>query len=173
MNVTFKGCGNLTYNEYLNQLVDQGKVSLRGLKPDAKVFDEMILDVNTEYFEQNGGYEYACRFYEEAYRFAKQLYGKENIVSAVMHADELNTAMTEKYGKPVYHYHLHVMALPWSIRKSDGRSAAKPRRRSLYITSSWRLLTCTKIENNIKINRICMTIKSCRCGPKCNRAKPS
>ena len=29
-----------------------------------------------------------------------------------MHADELNTAMTEKYGKPVYHYHLHVMALP-------------------------------------------------------------
>ena len=55
MNVTFKGCGNLTYNEYLDQLVDQGKVSLRGLKPDAKVFDEMILDVNTEYFEQNGG----------------------------------------------------------------------------------------------------------------------
>ena len=34
----------------------------------------------------------------------------------------------------------------------------------VYITSSWRLLTCTKIENNIKINRICMTIKSCRCG---------
>ena len=53
MNVTFKSCGNLTYNEYLDQLVDQGKVSLRGLKPDAKVFDEMILDVNTEYFEQN------------------------------------------------------------------------------------------------------------------------
>lgn len=50
MNVTFKGCGNLTYNEYLDQLVDQGKVSLRGLKSDAKVFDEMILDVNTEYF---------------------------------------------------------------------------------------------------------------------------
>ena len=57
MNVTFKGCENLTYNEYLDQLVDQGKVSLRGLKPDAKVFDEMILDVNTEYFEQNGGYD--------------------------------------------------------------------------------------------------------------------
>ena len=34
----------------------------------------------------------------------------------------------------------------------------------VYITSSWRLLTCTKIENNIKMNRICMTIKSCRCG---------
>lgn len=31
------------------------------------------------------------------------------IVSAVMHADELNTAMTEKYGRPIYHYHLHMV----------------------------------------------------------------
>ena len=37
---------------------------------------------------------------------------------------------------------------------------------SLYITSSWRLLTCTKIENNIKMNRICMTIKACRGGQR-------
>lgn len=44
---------------------------------------------------------------------------------------------------------------------------------SLYITSSWRLLTCTKIENNIKMNRICMTIKSLQMCPKCNQAKPS
>lgn len=44
--------------------------------------------------------------------FAEKLYGKDNIISAVMHADELNIAMTEKYGKPIYHYHLHIMALP-------------------------------------------------------------
>ena len=43
-----------------------------------------------------------------------------------MHADELNIAMTEKYGKPIYHYHLHIMALPvvdkevrWSKRCKD------------------------------------------------------
>jgi len=29
-----------------------------------------------------------------------------------MHADEINTALTEEYGKPIYHYHLHVVALP-------------------------------------------------------------
>ncbi len=29
-----------------------------------------------------------------------------------MHADELNLALTEKYGHPVYHYHLHIVALP-------------------------------------------------------------
>lgn len=111
-NVSYQGCGEQTYNERLDELVAAGTVSLKGLKPDAKVFDEMVLDVNTEYFEQRGGYEYACRFYEAAFHFAQRVYGEENIISAVMHADELNVAMTEKYGRPIYHYHLHVMALP-------------------------------------------------------------
>ena len=57
MNVSFKGCGELTYNEYLDQMIAAETVSLKGLKPDAKVFDEMIMDVNTEYFEKNGGYD--------------------------------------------------------------------------------------------------------------------
>lgn len=132
MNVSFKSCGELTYNEHLDQMIAAGMVSLKGLKPDATVFDEMIMDVNTDYFEQNGGYEYACRFYEEAFHFAEKLYGKDNIVSAVMHADELNTAMTEKYGRPIYHYHLHIMALPvvdkevrWTKRCKDPELVGK------------------------------------------------
>lgn len=111
-NVHFQSCGDLTYNATLDKLVEEGTVSLRGLKPDAKLFDEMIFDVNTAYFEEHGGYEYACRFYEEVFRFAQKEYGPENILSAVMHADELNSALTEKLGYPVYHYHLHVVALP-------------------------------------------------------------
>ena len=111
-NVHFKSCGDLTYNATLDKLVEEGAVSLRGLKPDAKLFDEMIFDVNTAYFEEHGGYDYACRFYEEVFRFAQKEYRPENILSAVMHADELNSALTEKLGYPVYHYHLHVVALP-------------------------------------------------------------
>ena len=132
MNVSFKGCGKLTYNEYLNELIAAGTVSLKGLKPDATVFDEMIMDVSTDYFEQNGGYEYACRFYEEAFHFAEKIYGKDNIISAVMHVDELNVAMTEKYGRPIYHYHLHIMALPvvdkevrWTKRCKDPELVGK------------------------------------------------
>lgn len=132
MNVSFKGCGEQTYNEYLDELITAGTVSLKGLKPDATVFDEMIMDVNTDYFEQNGGYEYACRFYEEAFHFAEIIYGKDNIISAVMHADELNVAMTEKYSRPIYHYHLHIMALPvvdkevrWSKRCKDPELVGK------------------------------------------------
>ncbi|MEY8358147.1 plasmid recombination protein [Anaerotruncus colihominis] len=126
MNVHFKACGELTYNETLDKLVANGVVSLRGLKENAKVYDEMILDVNTDYFERHGGYKFAREFYEEAYRFAYKLYGERNILSAVMHADEINLALTEKYGRPVYHYHLHIVALPvvekqvlWSKRCRD------------------------------------------------------
>ncbi|MBQ9250367.1 MAG: plasmid recombination protein [Oscillospiraceae bacterium] len=126
MNVHYQSCNDLTYNAHLDRLVEDGSISLRGLKKDAKVFDEMIFDVNTAYFEERGGYEYACRFYEEVFRFAQKEYGPENIVSAVMHADELNTALTEQLGHPVYHYHMHVVALPvvekeilWSKRCKD------------------------------------------------------
>lgn len=78
-NISFKGCGELTYNQYLQTLIDEGKVSLRGLKPDAAVFNEMIVGVNTNYFEQHGGYEYAKRFYGEACHFAEKKFGAENI----------------------------------------------------------------------------------------------
>ena len=126
MNVQYKGCGELTYNEMLQKLVDEGKVSMRGLRKDAKVFDELIFDINSEYFEEHGGYDFAKTFYEEAFRFAEKLYGKDYILSAVMHADEINLSLSDKYGHPVYHYHMHVMALPvvekkvlWSQRCKD------------------------------------------------------
>lgn len=126
MNVVFADTGGLTYNDHLQKMIAAGEVSTRGLKKDACLFDEMIIDVNTDYFETHGGYEYAKQFYEEAFHFTQELFGERNIVSAVMHADEINKALTEKYGYPVYHYHLHVIALPvvekeilWSKRCKD------------------------------------------------------
>lgn len=126
MNIHFKNCGGLTYHEALDKLITEKVVSLRGLKKDAKIYDEMILDVNSDYFEKHGGYDFAKRFYEEAYRFAAKVYGEDHILSAVMHADEINLALTEKYGHPVYHYHIHIVALPvvgkqvlWTKRCKD------------------------------------------------------
>lgn len=126
MNIHFKSCGGLTYHEILEKLLAEKVVSLRGLKEDAKIYDEMILDVNSDYFEKHGGYDFAKRFYEEAYRFAVKVYGEDHILSAVMHADEINLALTEKYGHPVYHYHIHIVALPvvekqvlWTKRCKD------------------------------------------------------
>ena len=126
MNVHFKDPCYESYMDILRRLENEGAVSTRGLRKDAKLFDELILDVNTNYFEENGGYKFAVKFYREAYRFAEKIYGKENILSAVLHADEINKSATEEYGYPVYHYHLHVIALPvvdkeirWSKRCKD------------------------------------------------------
>ena len=110
-NIHYKRC-ETTYNEKLKELLDKGQVSLKGLRENAKLFDELIFDINSDYFEKHGGYEFAKEFYERAFHFAEQEMGTNNIISAVMHVDELNTALTEEYGKPIYHYHLHVVALP-------------------------------------------------------------
>ena len=110
-NVHYKRC-ETTYNEKLKEMLDSGQVSLRGLRENANLFDELIFDINSDYFEKHGGYEFAKEFYEKAFHFAEQEMGTDNIISAVMHADELNTVLTEEYGKPIYHYHLHVVALP-------------------------------------------------------------
>lgn len=125
-NVHFKKPTFPTYMEQLNQMEQDGKVSLRGLRKDATLFNEIVIDVNTMYFERNGGYEYAKQFYEEAFHFIEEKFGADNVISAVMHADEINLAATEDLGKEVYHYHLHAMVLPvvekeilWSKRCKD------------------------------------------------------
>ena len=125
-NFHFKDPGDKTYMEVLLELEHSGKLSRRGLRPDATLFDEIIIDVNTMYFARNGGYEYARQFYEEAYRFIENKFGADYVISAVMHADELNKAATDELNVPTYHYHLHATVIPvvdkeilWSKRCKD------------------------------------------------------
>jgi len=125
-NIYFKKCEK-TYIETFNEMVKSGEISTRGQKENANIMGEMILDVNSRYFEENGGYEFAKKFYEEAYKFAVQQVGDEKyILSAVMHADERNKPLSDEFGKDVFHYHLHVVYIPivdkeilWSKRCKD------------------------------------------------------
>ena len=116
-----------SYTDLFSQLETAGTISTRGLKPDATHYCELVFDVNSAYFDNHGGYEFAKQFYEDAYKAAVQIVGGEQyILSAVMHADEINHAMTEALGREVYHYHLHVVYVPvvekqilWSKRCKD------------------------------------------------------
>ena len=102
-----------SYTDLFAQLEADGTISTRGLKPDATHYCELVFDVNSAYFDNHGGYEFAKQFYEDAYKAAVQIVGGEQyILSAVMHADEINRAMTEALGREVYHYHLHVVYVP-------------------------------------------------------------
>jgi hypothetical protein len=102
-----------TYQQSFDHMLACETIVKRGLKDDAKLFDELVFDVNTDYFERNGGYDFAVKFFQEAYELAvKEVGGEDYILSAVLHADERNKALSEQYGRDVYHYHLHVVYVP-------------------------------------------------------------
>ena len=109
------------------QLEQDKVISTRGLKPDAVKYGELVFDVNSAYFYNHGGYEFAKQFYADAYKAAVEIVGGEQyILSAVRHADERKRAMSEALGEDVYHYHLHVVYIPvvekqilWSKRCKD------------------------------------------------------
>lgn len=112
MNVHFKA-PTADYAEMFEHLESEKVISTRGLKPDAVKYGELVFDVNSAYFYNHGGYEFAKRFYADVYKAAVEIVGGEQyILSAVMHADERNRAMSEALGQDVYHYHLHVVYIP-------------------------------------------------------------
>ena len=116
-----------SYTEMFEQMKKDGVISTRGLKQDAITHGELLFDVNSAYFYNRGGYEFAKQFYTDAYKAAVEIMGGEQyILSAVMHADERNRAMSDALGEDVYHYHLHVVYIPvvekqilWSKRCKD------------------------------------------------------
>jgi predicted nucleic acid-binding Zn-ribbon protein len=103
-----------TYQETIDRLLAERTIVKYNFKANkSPIIDELVFDVNSEYFDERGSYEYAKRFYEEAYRLAiKEIGGEQYILSAVLHADEWNKGASEKLGHDVWHYHLHVVYVP-------------------------------------------------------------
>ena len=133
-----------SYSEMFAQMKADGIISTRGLKDDAKTYGELIFDVNSAYFYNHGGYEFAKQFYADAYKAAIEIVGGEQyILSAVMHADERNRAMSEALGEDVFHYHLHVVYIPvvekqilWSKRCKDKSLIGTVKETIMQVSSS-------------------------------------
>lgn len=133
-----------SYAEMFDQMIADGVISTRGLKEDANLYGELIFDVNSAYFFNHGGYEFAKQFYEDAYKAAVQIIGGEQyILSAVMHADERNRAMSEALGRDVFHYHLHVVYVPvvekqilWTKRCKDPALVGTVKETIMQVSSS-------------------------------------
>lgn len=137
------------YAEMFAQMEKDGVISTRGLKSDANLYGELIFDVNSAYFYNHGGYEFAKQFYEDAYKAAIEIVGGEQyILSAVMHADERNRAMSEALGQDVFHYHLHVVYVPvvekqilWSKRCKDKSLVGTVKETIMQVSSSKKWLS--------------------------------
>ncbi len=147
---------NDTYENIFNKMVEDKIISTRGLKADAKKYGELIFDVNSAYFFNHGGYEFAKKFYEDAYKAAIEIVGgEEYIISAVMHADERNKAMSEALGQDVYHYHLHVVYVPvvekeilWSKRCKDENLRGTVKEKIMQVSSSKKWISKPALDEN-------------------------
>ena len=143
MNVHFK-TPTAGYTEMFEQRVSDGTISTRGLKADADKFGELVFDVNSAYFYNHGGFDFAKQFYEDAYQAAVKIVGGEQyILSAVMHSDERNRAMSDALGQDVYHYHLHVVYVPvvekevkWTRRCKDPSLVGTVKERIMQVSMS-------------------------------------
>ena len=143
MNVYFKNPTD-SYKEMFDKMVADQRISVRGLKSNALKFGELIFDVNSVYFDERGGYDFAKKFYAEAYRAAVKIVGGEQyILSAVMHADERNRALSATLGKDVYHYHLHVVYIPviekevlWTARCKDQQLVGTVKNQVMQVSMS-------------------------------------
>ena len=69
--------------------------------------------------------------------------GEQYILSAVMHADERNRAMSDALGQDVYHYHLHVVYVPvvekevkWTRRCKDPSLVGTVKERIMQVSMS-------------------------------------
>jgi len=144
-----------SYSEMFAQMEAAKLISTRGLKEDADHYGELIFDVNSAYFHNHGGYEFAKKFYEDAYKAAIEIVGGEQyILSAVMHADERNRAMSEALGKDVYHYHLHVVYIPvvekqvlWTKRCKDPSLVGTVKETIMQVSSSKKWLSKPAVDD--------------------------
>ncbi len=143
-----------SYSEMFAQMEASKIISIRGLKEDADHYGELIFDVNSAYFHNHGGYEFAKKFYEDAYKAAIEIVGGEQyILSAVMHADERNRAMSEALGKDVFHYHLHVVYIPvvekqvlWTKRCKDPALVGTVKETIMQVSSSKKWLSKPAVD---------------------------
>ena len=98
----------------------------------------------------------AKQFYADAYKAAVEIVGGEQyILSAVMHADERNRAMSEALGKDVYHYHLHVVYIPvvekqilWSKRCKDKSLVGTVKETIMQVSSSKKWQSKPSLDEN-------------------------
>ena len=145
-----------SYTEMFEQMKSDGVISTRGLKEDANLYGELVFDVNSAYFYNHGGYEFAKQFYADAYKAAVEIVGGEQyILSAVMHADERNRAMSEALGEDVYHYHLHVVYIPvvekqilWSKRCKDKSLVGTVKETIMQVSSSKKWQSQPALDEN-------------------------
>lgn len=99
---------NKTYEDVFNEKLANKEISTRGLKKNADVLSEIIIAVNAKYWKNKTNDE-IFNFFDTSYDYIKDKMGEENIISAVLHTDEI---FTDTDGEEYVNYHMHIVSIP-------------------------------------------------------------
>lgn len=126
-----EGFDGKVYTKTFDKWIEDKKISTSGLKKDAVIFNEILHDVNSEYWLSYKDYGYASAeemadaYFKECLEFDKQKYGADKIISAKIHKDEINRELSKKHGFDVWHYHMHVIAVPTVVKEKKWTKRCK------------------------------------------------
>lgn len=99
---------DISYNKLIDERLKDGYTGKKAIRKDAVRMCEIIFTSDHEFFE-NISFEKQNSYFIDCYEFACKRYGKDNIISAVVHLDEATP-------------HMHIDFVPLT---SDGRLSAK------------------------------------------------
>ena len=85
------------YTDLFAQLEATGTISTRGLKPDATHYCELIFDVNSAYFDNHGGYEFAIAVNDNV----DTLNGESELAPFLNILNEMHARQTSKKSRPL------------------------------------------------------------------------
>lgn len=106
-NIYFKKPIN-DYMKMLQDRIDSGELSTKGLQKEAALFSEIVVGVNTDFWCDKDE-AYKREFFEAVYKWLVQKFGEENIISCVWHRDESFEGKVNE--------HLHCVAVPTVSKK--------------------------------------------------------
>lgn len=117
-----------TYTALYNDLLKRGIISEKGLKETSTRIETAVIDIKAKYFDND--YQKAVEVYSKAVEAFIDKVGRDFVLSAVMHADEVFT--DTKTGEELVHYHVHIAYIP-TVKKCKRWSRATAKKDpSLY-----------------------------------------
>lgn len=78
---------NIDYNEKVKEIIKESVITNRAIRKDAVLMCNFIMTSDKKFFDGLNDSE-RKRFFEKSYKFFKNRYGEEKIVSATVHLDE-------------------------------------------------------------------------------------
>lgn len=105
-----------TYLSSVQRRLNSGELSDKGLKKDdAHYFSEVLVGINREYWYGKSKEEIVA-FFKAAYDYIKGRFGEENILSAVIHCDEISPAIIDGKEVELVNYHMHIVGIPTTTK---------------------------------------------------------